>query len=420
MLEFFIWHDDWDMIKNFWSGTVVWGAVVAVVWGVVMSVFSPSTSWLVVGWAEFASGTQLVQRITDLYELLDSTYYHRDELDIEVMQHKALKWFVDAIWDPYTVYLTPEENTIFDEWMQWSQNFEWIGAIVTDAEEGVLIEWVLKWSPAFEAGLEPLDIILQIEWELTKPLGLNEAVQKIRGPKDSIVILTILRNWAEEPIFDVPVTRGSISVPSAEAELIERDGSKILFLTISIFGDDTMRVIRNEVRQLWITASSELDGVVLDLRWNGWGYLPISVEVAWLFLPKNEIVTTARYSIFEDEVFKSPWYKILPDVPVTVLIDGMSASASEIVALALQERGNAHVIGVQSFGKWSIQSVQPGSDWSSLKLTVWRRYSPSNATIDEVGITPDQEVVFDIEAYLDDESDNQLEEAIEFLLWNNQ
>jgi carboxyl-terminal processing protease len=181
-----------------------------------------------------------------------------------------------------------------------------------------------------------------------------------------------------------------------------------------------MRVIRNEVRQLWITASSELDGVVLDLRWNGWGYLPISVEVAWLFLPKNEIVTTARYSIFEDEVFKSPWYKILPDVPVTVLIDGMSASASEIVALALQERGNAHVIGVQSFGKWSIQSVQPGSDWSSLKLTVWRRYSPSNATIDEVGITPDQEVVFDIEAYLDDESDNQLEEAIEFLLWNNQ
>lgn len=378
------------------------------------------TNGLLQDGTQFASWSQLTTRVSELYELLDSAYYHNEDLDIEKMQHKALKWFVDAIWDPYTVYLTPEENTVFDEWMQGSQNFEWIGAIVTDAEEGVMIEWILKWSPAFEAWLEPLDIIIQIQWELTKPLWLNEAVQKIRGPKDTPVTLTILRSWSDEPIFDVDVIRGSISVPSAEAELIERDGKRIVFMTISIFWDDTMRVIRNELRQLGITANSELDGVILDLRGNGWWYLPVSVDVASMFLPKNEIVTTAKYSIFEDEIFKSQWYKIIPDVPVVVLVDGLSASASEIVALALQERDDAQVIGVQSFGKWSIQSVQPANDWSSLKLTIWRRYSPSDKTIDEIGITPDQEVMFDLEQYLENETDTQLEAWIQFLVWNTQ
>lgn len=407
------------MWKKFWSGAALWAAVTILISWVFSKTLAPLPSWSI-GWATFASWTQLVERVSQLYQLLDTTYYDRNELDLEQMQQQALKWFVDAIGDPYTVYLTPDENEIFDEWMEGSQNFEWIGAIVTDAEEWVLIEWVLKWSPAFAAGLEPLDIIIQIEWELTKPLWLNEAVQKIRWPKDSVVTLTILRNSAEEPIFDVEVIRGSISVPSAEAEILNRDGKRILFLTVSIFWEDTMRVIRNQLRQLWIDATSSLDGVVLDLRGNWWWYLPISVEVAWLFLPKNEIVTTARYSIYEDEVFKSPWYKLLPEVPVVVLVDGLSASASEIVALALQERGDAHIVGVQSFGKWSIQTVQPASDGSSLKLTVWRWYSPSDKTIDERWITPDQEVIFDVAAYLQDESDNQLEAAIEFLLSTNQ
>lgn len=409
------------MWKNFWTGTIVWWIAVVLVWWVVMNFSSLKTNWLnQEELSPFASWAQLTQRVTELYKLLDEGYYDRSELNIEAMQQKALKWFVDAIWDPYTVYLTPDENAIFDEGMQGSQNFEGIGAIVTDAEEWVLIEGILKWSPAFEAWLEPLDIIIQIEWELTKPLGLNESVQKIRWPKDTPVKLTILRNWSEEPIFDVEVIRGSISVPSAEAELIERDGKRVLFLTVSIFGDDTMRVIRNEIRQLGISSTSELDGVILDLRGNGWWYLPVSVEVASLFLPKNEMVTTARYSIFDDEIFKSEWYKVLPDVPVVVLVDGLSASASEIVALALQERDDAEVIGVQSFGKWSIQSVQPGNDGSSLKLTVWRRYSPSDKTVDKIGVTPDQEVLFDLVAYIEDESDNQLEAGIQFLLWNTQ
>lgn len=361
-----------------------------------------------------------MQKANNLYGILDEAFYDRDELDVQAMQEQALKGFVDAVGDPYTVYLTSEENEIFDEWMQGSQNFEWIGAVVTDAEEWILIEAVLKWSPAFKAGLKPLDIILQIEWELTKPLWLNEAVQKIRGPKDSEIVLTILREWVETPIFDVIVTRGSISVPSAEAKLIEQDGKRYVFLTISIFGDDTMRVVRNELRQIGIKRTSQVDGIILDLRGNGGGYLPVAVEVASFFLPKNEAVTTAKYSIFDDETFKSNGYKELPDAELVVLIDDLSASASEIVALALQERGDATLIWTQSFGKGSIQIVQESNDGSSLKLTIGKRYSPSDKNIDDVGIEPDQEVLFDREAYLLDETDTQLDAAIQFLVWKSQ
>jgi carboxyl-terminal processing protease len=138
--------------------------------------------------------------------------------------------------------------------------------------------------------------------------------------------------------------------------------------------------------------------------------------VASFFLPKNEAITTARYSIFDDETFKSNGYKELPDAELVVLIDDLSASASEIVALALQERGDATLIGTQSFGKGSIQVVQENSDGSSLKLTIGKWYSPSDKNIDDIGIEPDQEVLFDSEAYILNETDNQLDAAVQFLV----
>ena len=405
------------MWKTFRNGVISWGIAMLIAGWTIIHL--SNVDWKVIlQWWVYNSWSYLVEKVSDLYEILDTAYYDRTDLDIESMQQQALKGFVDAIWDPYTVYLSPEENEIFDEWMQWSQNFDGIGAVVTDADEWVLIEAVLKWSPAFKSWLEPLDVILQIEGELTKPLWLNEAVQKIRGPKDTPVVLTILREGAEQPIFDVTVTRGAISVPSAEAEIIERDGKRLLFLTISIFGDDTMRVIRNELRQLGLSSNSALDWIIIDLRWNGGGYLPVAVEVSSIFLPKNEQVVTAKYSIFDDESFKSQWYSILPrETEIVVLIDGLSASASEIVALALQERADATILWTQSFGKGSIQTLQSNNDGSSLKLTIWRRYAPSGETIDEIGIVPDRTVEFDIEAYLEDETDSQRNAAVEFLVW---
>lgn len=407
------------MSKWFWSGLVAGGATSFLVvftlaqqgfTGPSPARFEPQTQ------ADFSTGTILFDKAETLYETLDTAYYHRDELDLDAMQESALKGFVDAVGDPYTVYLTAEENVIFDEGMQGSQNFEGIGAVVTKKEDGILIEAVLKNSPAYNSGIKPLDVVIQIDGELTEPLWLNEAVEKIRGPKGSEVVLTILRDDQELPIFDVTVMRDSISVPSAEAEIVNQWGKKILVLTVSIFGDDTMRVLRNQLRQVWVTG---VEAIVLDLRGNGWGYLPVAVEVASLFLPKNEIVTVAKYSIFDDETFKSQWFDELPDVPVVVMVDELSASASEIVALALQERGNATILWEQSFGKWSIQTIQENQDGSSLKLTIWRRYSPSEQTIDKVWVTPDIFSVFDFERFQGEAVDTQRDDAIQFLVWTS-
>lgn len=356
------------------------------------------------------------KKYNNLYDALKKMYYDKDELNVKEMQENALKWFVDAIGDPYTVYLTEEENQVFDEWMQWSQNFEWIGAIVTKKEDGILIETVLKWSPAFKAWILPLDLILQIDGEPTWQLWLNEWVQLIRWPEWSEVVLTIMREWEDTMIEEITVTRWKISVPSVEVKLVEEQWKKILHAIVSVFWDDTMVMFEREVKAF---SGMDLDWIILDLRGNWWWYLPIAVELASHFLPKNEVITTARYTIFDDEIFRSQWYNTFSWIPVVVLIDWLSASASEIIAWALDERWDAELIWTKSFWKWSIQTIQTNPDNSSLKLTIGKRYLPSDDNVDERGVEPDQTIEFDIDAYIENWTDNQLDAAIEyFVSWN--
>jgi len=368
--------------------------------------FTPveTLSWAATSWNQF-------QKYNQIYDMLQETYYDADTMDLAAMQENALKWFVDALDDPYTVYLTPEENQMFDESMQWSQNFEGIGAVVTKKEDGVLIEAVLKWMPAFNAGLKPLDMILQIDWEPTSPLGLNEAVSLIRWERGSEVTLIIMRGEDNTIVEEVVVTRDAISVPSVEIEVVEKDGKRIANAVVSIFGDDTVALFEKEMK-----AILPLDWVVLDLRGNGWWYLPSAVDIASFFLPKNEMITSAKYSIFPEEKFRSLGYQLFQETPTVVLIDWLSASASEIVAAALQERGwEDIVVGQQSFGKWSIQTLHTNGDGSSLKYTIGKWYTPNNDSIDEVGVYPDVIVEMDYEAFAASGVDAQLDAAYQHL-----
>ena len=155
------------------------------------------------------------------------------------------------------------------------------------------------------------------------------------------------------------------------------------------------------------------DWVMLDLRWNGGGYLPIAVDVVSFFLPSNELVTTARYGALPDEVYRSKGYGDLEWKPLLVLIDGLSASASEIIAGALKQRGGATLVGTQTFGKGSIQTIATIDDGSSLKYTIGKWYLPDDSNVDKIGLTPDIEVEFDVEGYLSWEVDNQLEQGKE-------
>lgn len=346
----------------------------------------------------------------ELFDFIDAGYYYTDKIDYEAMVQNARKWFIDALEDPYTVYLTPEENQVFTESMEWSQNFEWIGAVVTKKDNGVLIENVLKWSPAAAAGLMPLDIVLAVDEEPVDVLGLNEAVELIRWPEWTTVTLTVLR--ADETTIDeVDVVRAPINVPSVEFEQITTDSwSRILYASIAIFWDDTVEIFEEYISQPWV--ANDIEGVVLDLRWNWWGYLPWAVDIASHFLPRNELVTVAKYSVYPDEEFRANGAATFLDVPVVVLVDGLSASASEIVAGALQQRSNAQLVWSQTFGKWSIQTIQENPDDSSLKFTIWARYLPDGSSVNEEWLTPDTELEIDFDLFEAEERDNQREEAI--------
>jgi len=350
-------------------------------------------------------------KIGYIYQLLDIGYYDHEKVDQERMEENALKGYVEALGDPHTEYLTKKENEVFSEGMEGTQHFEGIGAVVTKKKDGVMITEVLKWSPAFKAGLQPLDMILKIDDESTQSLELSDAVEKIRGPKGSEVTLGVLRMDAkEEPQFlEVAVTRDTIDVPSVTATILTGSEDTILYVTVAIFGEDTIVRLRKDLLQL----SGSYDGVILDLRGDGGGYLPTAIELASFFLPKNEVITTAKYAIFPEEVFRSEGYGEFEGKPLVVLVDGLSASASEIVAGALAQRGDALLVGTQTFGKGSIQTIQPLSDGSLLKYTIGKRYLPNGTTIDHSGLTPNITVEFDPDVYSASGVDNQFQRAVE-------
>lgn len=354
---------------------------------------------------------EYIQRFDAVFGLLKNNYYETEKLDKDAMRENAIKGFVDALGDPYTVYLTPEENQLFDEEMEGSQNFEGIGAVVTKKEDGVLIEEVLKWSPAHTAWLQPLDTILKIDGEVTQSLDLNDAVAKIRGPKGSQVTLTILRAKNEVEIFDVDVTRDVVEVHSVEVEAFEEEGNTMIYANVSIFGDDTIKTFLE-----WLREYPQRDGLIIDVRGNGGGYLPVAVDLASFFVPKGAIVTTSKYRIYDDEIYTSKGYPEFQDLPVVVLVDELSASASEIVAAVAQQYPKGSVVGKKTFGKWSIQTLDPIEEGWALKYTLGKRYMPDGDNVDGEGVTPDVDVDFDVEAYQGSGVDTQLEAAKKELL----
>ena len=340
--------------------------------------------------------------------ILQKEYFDKDHIDQKKMYESAVKGYVDALGDPYTLYLTSEENEVFEEEMQGGQHFAGIGAIVTKKKDGVMIEEVLKDLPAYKAWLKPLDIVISIDGEETKDLSINEAVKKIRGEKWTVVKLTIYRE-SEWRVFDVDVTRDIVDVPSVKWEIFDVSWKKVLYIEISIIGEDTVKVFKNIIDQY----RGKFDALILDLRWNGGWYLPTAVDLVSYFLPKNELITTARYTVLEDEIYRSKGYGDLVWIPIAVLVDGLSASASEIIASALDEKDNALLIGTKTFGKGSIQTLAEFGDGSSLKYTIGKRYTPSDKNVDKEGLIPDIEVPFDFTWYVENKVDNQLERAKE-------
>ena len=305
--------------------------------------------------------------------------------------------------DPYTEYFTPKEAKDFNGELE-GISLTGIGAeLDEDGNGNVVIMSPLDGSPAAAAGLLAKDVILSIDGQSTAGMSVNQAVQKIRGPKGSKVTLQILRGGSQQLTFTI--TRDTINVPTATSKIL--DGG-IGYLQISQFSSDTYDLVRKAVDSF---QQANVKKVVLDLRDNPGGEVDSAQDIASLWLPgKALIMQEKRGSTVVDE-YRATGTSPLRGLPTVVLVNGGSASAAEITALALHDQHAATIIGEKSYGKGVVQSVIPFSDGSELKVTIAKWYSPNGTSINHTGIKPDQTVA----AGTDPTADPQLDAATAYL-----
>ena len=382
--------------------------------------------WGLMIWKQNAILGKLVEKHESRYtkfsvidEILDNEFYDEELLKDSAndMIEWALVWYVWSINDPHTMYLREEENTELVNELKDEAGFAGIWAVIEKQENYVVITEVLKNSPAARAWLLPLDRIYMVEDQTLENLSATEVVQLIRGEKWTEVNLFIEREWKngeEDTRFWIPIIRDDISIPSVTSEVIEKNGKNLLYLEVSIISNKTTALFLEEVREA-LEMAWKIDGIILDLRWNSWWYLEEAVKLLGHFFPKDTMLVKSKYKAYEDIDHVSKWRWELWNYPIIILVDQLTASAGEIIALKFQEEWKT-VIWMQTFWKWSIQAVETFRDGSSLKYTVWKRYSPNNVSIDEEWITPNIEVERDYEKYKADWTDNQLEVAKEELL----
>lgn len=325
-------------------------------------------------------------------------------IDKEKLLDGLKKGLVSAADDPYTEYFNPEEAKSFNEAL--SGSFTGIGAeLGTNDQNQIVIVSPLAGFPAEHAGLKPQDSIVAVDGRPTSGLGVGAVVRKIRGEAGTKVTLTIVRNNSNP--FEVTITRAKIDLPSVEYEIKDDIG----YLKISQFNQDTVQKLQQAAREF---KNKSVKGIILDLRGNPGGYLSGAVELSSLWLDKGQAVVSQRRAgkIIETELAKGS--NLFKGIPTVVLIDGGSASASEITAGALRDHKAATLVGVKSFGKGSVQQVDKLNGGSELKVTIARWYTPKGVNIDKQGIRPDIEVKVS-EAQTKAGQDPQKDKALELL-----
>ena len=308
---------------------------------------------------------------------------HVAEPEIEALIEAAINGMLSSL-DPHSAYLSPRS---FKE-MQVQSKGEFGGLGIEVTMENGLIKVVspIDDTPAFRAGLQPGDLITHIDDEIVLGLTLGQAVDKMRGPVDSSITVTVRRE--DEAPFDVTIVRAVIQIQSVRSRVEEDVG----YIRVTSFNGNTLSGLKNAVSRLKEEIGDGLKGYVLDLRNNPGGLLDQAISVSDAFLERGEIVSTRGRDKKSAQRFNAKSGDIAGGLPLVVLINEGSASASEIVAGALGDHRRAVVMGTGSFGKGSVQSMVPITGHGALKLTTARYYTPSGVSIQGKGIVPDIEV----------------------------
>jgi len=338
---------------------------------------------------------------------LEENYVDKDKIDYKEVLYGAISGMTESLEDPYTVFMKPEKTESFLESVETGGSFEGVGMEIGIKKGKLTVIAPLENTPAERAGIKAGDKILKIDDISTEDILLEEAVNLIRGKKGTKVVLTISREGLSEP-KEITIIRDVIQIPVIKWEELD---NKIAYIKIYHFTGNLPEKFKNVVSE---TLSHKSEKIILDLRNNPGGYLETAVDIASWFIPRGELVAIEEFRDQQQDFYRSKGYKGIAHLPLVVLINEGSASASEIVAGALRDIRNITLIGEKSFGKGSVQTLKKFQDGSSLKVTVAKWLTPSGVSINEEGLTPDIEVELTDEDFNND-LDPQLEKAIEFL-----
>ncbi|MBO6242606.1 MAG: S41 family peptidase [Butyrivibrio sp.] len=347
----------------------------------------------------------ILSKINKIEAVIDTNFYKTD-VTTEDKANGLYKGLMESLDDPYSVYYTEEELT---ELMNDTEGIYYgIGAYVSMDQTMALprISGVMEGSPAEEAQLQTDDIIYEVNKESTQGLELSEVVSLIKGEEGTTVHLTLLRGSDLEEI-EVDVMRAKVSVPTVKTEVME-DG--IGYLQITEFDEVTPDQFTEGMAEL---RANNIEGLIIDLRSNPGGSLTAVCDIARQLLPKGTIVYTVDREGNREDYTCDGTHEI--DIPVVVLVNKYSASASEILSGAIKDYGIGTLVGTTTYGKGIVQRIFDLKDGTAIKLTVSNYYTPNGSDIHGVGIEPDVEVEFDADAYAEDKTDNQLNKAIEVL-----
>jgi len=339
----------------------------------------------------------------EVWDILKNTYVDKDEINDKELFYGSLKGLVSSLDDPYSEFMNPVENEEFNNDM--SGTFDGIGAELGIRDNILTVISPIDGTPAQKAGIMAGDKILEINGESTQNMNINEAVSKIKGEKGTEVVLSIFRDGFED-IKKIPIVRDTIIIKSVKYEKLNND---LFLISIDSFNNDTKKILIEAIAKI---NEIKPKGVIIDLRNNPGGYLDTAVEVLGEWI-NGKTAVIEKFGDGKTTEYKAMGNNGLENYKTVILINGGSASASEIVAGALHDYNKATIIGEQSYGKGSVQMVEDLSDGSAVRITVAEWITPYGQSINKTGIKPDIEVELTYDDYLNNR-DPQLDKAKEY------
>lgn len=351
--------------------------------------------------------TKDLKKVVDTYYAIVDNYY--GELDRDKLIDGAVEGMISSVGDTFTSYSDTDSTSSFDETINGS--YEGIGCTVATLEDGTIsVIDMFDDSPSYKAGLKVGDVILKVDGESYEGKNSNDISNYIKNSGKSKIVLTVKRDNEEK---DISINLSKVEIPHVSGKVIEQDNKKIGYIKISLFASNSYKQFKNKLDEL---EKSNIDDLIIDVRDNSGGYLSSVTDICNLFLDKGKVIYQLEDS--KGKVKKKDTTKEKRKYDIVVLINGGSASASEILASAIKESYGGDIVGTNSYGKGTVQQTKKLLDGSMIKYTTQKWLTPDGNSINEVGVTPTKVVELNEEYFNNPttENDNQLQEAIKLIL----